>query len=267
MKSPLFSIITPTYNSESKLARTVSSVLSQSFAEFEYLFVDGASTDGTCADIKAYLEQDHKVQLISEPDEGIYDAMNKGIRASTGEFLYFLGAGDRLQPGALEAVAVEIQKLRSSGKTLHPLMLYGDVSWSRYKRPYDGHFSNFKLLRRNICHQAIFYERSLFQRHGYYDTAYQVLADYAFNIRCFRDPGVDKRYLPLLIADYEDDGISTAVRDDVFHAHLRQLVRRDYGLITAMTLHLFFLFTHPRALVREPFYRLRRFLSAYNNLA
>ena len=118
------------------------------------------------------------MRYLSEPDEGIYDAMNKGVRLTGGEFLYFLGAGDRLLPGVLEAVAAEIRKLPCQGQTSRPTLLYGNVDWSIFSRPYDGRFNRYKLRRRNICHQAIFYQRSVFERLGFYNTKYRLLADW-----------------------------------------------------------------------------------------
>ena len=115
MNPPLISVITPTFNSGAKIAATVASVLSQRKGLYEFLVIDGGSTDDTLAHLRA---QGPALRYLSEPDEGIYDAMNKGIRLTSGKFLYFLGAGDRLLPGVLEAVAAEIRKLPCQGQTL-----------------------------------------------------------------------------------------------------------------------------------------------------
>ena len=154
------------------------------------------------------------------------------------KFLYFLGAGDRLLPGVLEAVAAEIRKLPGQGQTSRPTLLYGNVDLSDYNRPYDGRFNRFKLLRRNICHQAIFYQRSVFDRLGFYNTKYRSLADWEFNIRCFNDQGIRKRYIPLRIADYEGGGKSITAPDPAFYA--------DFPLIPLLT-HIEFLLYDPRA--------------------
>jgi glycosyltransferase involved in cell wall biosynthesis len=174
------------------------------------------------------------LRYLSEPDEGIYDAMNKGIRLSSGKFLYFLGAGDRLLPGVLETVAAEIRKLPSQDQSSRPTLLYGNVDWASYSRPYDGRFNRFKLLRRNICHQAIFYQRSIFERVGFYNTKYRSLADWEFNIRCFNDRGIRKRYIPLRIAEYEGDGKSVTTPDPAFDAELSRLTGRQYGVGIAL---------------------------------
>src|SRR3954468_2397674 len=149
---PLISVIIPTFNSGAKIAATVGSVLSQRQGLYELLVIDGGSTDDTLTHLRA---QGPALRYLSEPDEGIYDAMNKGIRLTSGEFLYFLGAGDRLLPGVLEAIAAEIRKLPGQNGTARSTLLYGNVNLSHDCRPYDGRFDRFKLLRRNICHQAI----------------------------------------------------------------------------------------------------------------
>jgi glycosyltransferase involved in cell wall biosynthesis len=213
MDPPLISVITPTFNCGPKIAATVASVLVQKKGLYEFLVIDGGSTDGSLAHVHA---QGPALRLLSEPDEGIYDALNKGIRLASGEFLYFLGAGDRLLPGVLEVVAAEIRKLPCQRKTSRPMLLYGDVSLSIDSRPYDGRFNRFKLLRRNICHQAIFYQRSVFERVGFYNTKYRSLADWEFNIRCFNDQGIYKRYVPLQIAEYEGGGKSQTMPDLAF---------------------------------------------------
>jgi glycosyltransferase involved in cell wall biosynthesis len=259
MNSPLISIIMPTFNSGAKIVATLASVFSQKKGLYEFLVVDGGSTDGTLAHVRA---QGSALRWLSEPDESVYDAMNKGIRLTSGEFLYFLGAGDRLLPGVLEAVAAEIGKLPGHGKISRPTLLYGNVNWSWYSHPYDGRFNRFKLLRRNICHQAIFYQRSVFERLGFYNTKFRSLADWEFNIRCFNDQRVHKRYIPLRIADFEADGKSGTTPDLAFQAEFPRLVRQQYGLGIALLMHLEFLLSHPRALIQEPSRRIQRLLRA-----
>jgi glycosyltransferase involved in cell wall biosynthesis len=244
MNPPLISVITPTFNNGAKIAATVASVLSQRKCLYEFLVIDGGSTDDTLAHLHA---QGPALRYLSEPDQGIYDAMNKGIRLTSGEFLYFLGAGDRLLPGVLEAVAAEIRKLPGQDQTSRPTLLYGNVEWSSYSRPYDGRFNRSKLLRRNICHQAIFYQRSVFERLGFYNTRYRSLADWEFNIRCFNDRGIRKRYIPLRIADYEGGGKSIATPDPAFYAELSRLTRQPYDVDIALLMHLEFLLSDARA--------------------
>ena len=153
----LLTLITPTYQCATKLVPTIESVLAQDGDSFEYLLVDGDSDDGTKTLIEGYCLANPSFRSFSEKDEGIYDAMNKGVRRATGRFVYFLGAGDRLRPGVLQAVVAEIGKLPPPDEAGGcPTLLYGNVHWSEYRHPYDGRFNRYKILRRNICHQAIF---------------------------------------------------------------------------------------------------------------
>lgn len=256
MESPFVSVITPTFNAGPKLAATVASVLSQKGASYEYLIIDGGSTDGTLGQLR---DLGAAVSWTSAPDTGIYDAMNKGIRRSAGRFLCFLGAGDRLLPGVLQAVSDEIGQ-RSPDAERRPCFLYGNVRWSIYPRPYDGPFTAFTLLRCNVCHQAIFYERTLFERLGQYDTKYRLFADWEFNLRCFADAGVEKKYVPLVVAEYESGGESDTSLDPVFYRAFPRLIRQHLGLGYALLAHARFLYGNPRFLLDEPRRRLRRLL-------
>lgn len=91
---PKFSIITVTYNAEKVLEDTIQSIVTQSYKNVEYIIVDGGSTDGTLTIVNKYKEHIHTI--VSEPDKGLYDAMNKGIKLATGDYLCFLNAGDGL---------------------------------------------------------------------------------------------------------------------------------------------------------------------------
>jgi glycosyltransferase involved in cell wall biosynthesis len=222
--SPLISVVVPSYEAAGKLRETVESVLAQRFADLECLVVDGGSGDGTLDEIRRF-SGDLRLRWWSEPDRGIYDAMNKGVRASVGEFIYFLGAGDLLRPDALTRISVELQS------DAPPDFLYGDVFWADRALRYDGAFTKYKLLRKNICHQAIFFHRSLFSRLGEYDLQFPTLADYAFNLRCFGDRATRKRYVPFIVADYEGGGVTArnANPDPYFASMFGVIIRREFG--------------------------------------
>lgn len=257
---PLFSVITPTYQCADKLRATIDSVLAQPGEMFEYLLIDGGSKDETVDCLRSYGGQ---IRWISEPDAGIYDAMNKGIRMATGRFLYFLGAGDRMQPAVLEAVAAEIGKVSAGSSTVLPTLLYGSVAWSSRKWYYGHRFNRFKLLYSNICHQAVFYEKSLFELLGLYNTGYISLSDWELNIRAFNHPGIRRRYIPLQVAIYEGEGKSVTIDDHAFHKDFPQLARQHYGHFVAAIVRLAFLAAHPRVLFYyEPRRLMRRVFQA-----
>ncbi len=229
--SPLFSIVTPSYNSLAGLQNTIASVLAQPKGLYEYRIVDGSSTDGTLAWLQE--QRDDRLQWISEADTGVYDAMNKGLSAATGRFLYFLGAGDELLPGVLERVADYIPKL-PSGKSR---LIYGDVQTGpKYGHMRSGYFSKYDLCQKNICHQAIFYERELFDFFGPYELEYPVFADWALNLSCFGDPRVQTCYWPHVVAKFEGGGLSDTTPDVQFCRNRVQLIRNRVGWLPAFRL-------------------------------
>jgi glycosyltransferase involved in cell wall biosynthesis len=203
MGQKLFSVITPVFNSGPKIEKTINSVLSQDEDLFEFVVVDGGSTDDTLEVVEKYAG---RIKLLSEKDEGVYDAMNHGVDAAGGKFLYFLGAGDSLKPGALSTVAARLPPHEHA-------LVYGNVYMIDEGRIYDGEFDRAKLRRRNICQQAIFYGREIFGVTGGFETRFSVLADHAFNLKCFFNHRIEKKYIAYVIANYEGGGISRTERD------------------------------------------------------
>ena len=220
VNAPLISVITPTFNCGAKISATAASVLSQEAGLYEFLVIDGGSTDDTLRRLQNYSSA---LRWLSEPDAGIYDAMNKGIRLARGRFLYFLGAGDCLRPDALRAVADRLP-VGERG----PQFVYGDVLWVSSGGRHGGAFDDARLVRQNICHQAIFYDRTIFDLLGQYEVRYKACADYAMNIRCFGNPAIRKTHVDLVVADYEGGGVSGNIDRDFF-ADIASLAWRDLG--------------------------------------
>ena len=203
MQPPLITIIIPAWNAASCIREALNSLLQQSFTAFEVLVVDGVSKDNTVAIVQEVAARDNRVRVVSEKDAGIYDAMNKGIRLAKGEWLYFLGADDALYNAkVLETVAPVLQASQAG-------FVYGNVLMGSTNHWYDGEFTYEKLLRRNISHQAIFYNQKVFSQVGLYDLAYKSHADWAFNINCFNTPGFITQYMPMLVANFSVGGTSS----------------------------------------------------------
>ncbi len=220
MPDPLFSIIVPTYNSADKLAHTLDSILAQSAPLFECLVVDGASTDNT-SDIARNFGD--KIQVVSQTDNGVYDAMNRGIARSKGRFLYFIGAGDSLRPGVLEQIAEHAQ-------TSGPTLLYGDVFAATSQQRIVGEVTPARLRRKiNICHQAIFTSRDVFELVGKFDLKYKTRADNVINIKAFGDDRIGKLWMDIVVADYEGGGLSDRFEDDEFNHDFPSLIRTYFG--------------------------------------
>jgi len=223
MSKKVFSIITPTYNVENKLERTIKSVLNQKNDLFEYIIIDSNSEDNTLNIIKKYK---NLLLWISEEDEGVYFAFNKGIDISKGKYLYFLGAGDVLINGTLEIVNKTIDKTNAD-------IIYGDVFYNskNYSKNkiYNGKYNKCKIMFSNICQQSIFYRKSIFEKYGKFDTKYSVLADYAFNIMCFGKNSLKKEYINYVIATYEGFGLSSRKKDKVFLNDLTGIIKENLG--------------------------------------
>ena len=219
MEQKLLSVVIPTYGCGRKLAVTLESVLSQPNELYEIIVVDGGSGAETLSVIEEYGD---RLRFVSEPDRGVYDALNKGAAMSSGRHLLFLGAGDRLKEGVLERVA---EILRGGEITF----AYGDAYLVRHGVRQGGTFGRKDFIGRNLCHQAIFYERRIFDLLGGFDLKYKVYADWAFNMKCFADPRVRKLYLGLLVADFEGWGISDMEQDSAFQRDLPGLVRKHVG--------------------------------------
>ena len=223
LSTPLFSFIIPTFNPGEKLKITLDSIRAQNFDSLEILVQDGNSTDGT----RAFLETQSDVFWQSERDGGIYDAMNRAIARSSGRFLMFLGAGDTLEAGVLEHIARAIEGEQSKSKA--PLLVYGDVWWETQNRRHGGRFSQWRFTKTSVCHQAMVFEKSLFERVGLYDVRYRNSADYAWNIRAWGDKTIQKKYLPLLIARYEGGGQSDLTQDRAFLEDVLGLVQAHFS--------------------------------------
>lgn len=217
MEAPFFSIIVPAYNAGTKIDATIRSVIEQEGASFELIVMDGGSKDNTLALLRRYAdEKPDVVRWKSEKDAGVYDAMNKGIDLARGKFLYFLGAGDKLRPGVLRRV-YEIAPRQGMA------FIYGGTYWVDRNQTYNGVCSRAQLSVTTPCHQAIFYERSIFDLFGKYELKYRTNSDWAMNIRCFGDERVEKRHVDMVIADYEGGGMSGRTLDKEFAKDRRRL--------------------------------------------
>lgn len=253
-----FTIVTITYNAGRVFMRTAQSVMRQTYPCVEHIIVDGASTDGTkglALDYKRMSDDaanGHEVRVISEPDKGLYDAMNKGLRLATGDYVCFMNAGDFFPDGStLDLVCANagLAGLEREGRAL-PAVIYGDTDWVDN----DGHY----LRRRRlvpperltwrsfrsgmlVCHQA-FYARTDIARRTPYDLRYRHSADVDWCIRVMKE--AERMGLPLVnvhatVADYQREGQSTE-----FHrASLLErfdIMRRHYGLPVTIAMHAWF---------------------------
>ena len=184
---PLFSIITVCFNSEKTIERTLKSIASQSFKDYEYIVVDGASTDGTLNIIKEYQPMfGNKLRMISEPDHGIYDAMNKGLRMARGKVIGILNSDDCYEEDALLNVK-EAYDRRDLSKPLQ--VFYGMVRVFEETGVFHSviFLSHTHLKNQMIAHPGCFVTRESYEKIGLFSLQYRYAADYDLFLRFFKD--------------------------------------------------------------------------------
>ncbi len=248
-------LITVTYNAENVVKPTLDSVFSQDYPAIEHIIIDGASTDNTAALAKDYMERSfasdngHEVKLLVEPDNGIYDAMNKGLDIATGDYVCFLNAGDALHAG--DTLRTMLGNACGNGNEAEmPAVIYGETDIVDDKRAFLHHRRlsaperlSWKSFRSGmvVCHQA-FYARTDIARRTPFNLVYRFSADFDWCIRIMKE--AERLRLPLansgiIVADYLKEGTTT-------HNHKASLKERFrimaayYGLKTTYLLHMWF---------------------------
>ena len=242
---PLISVITITYNAAETLPLTMESVAEQSFGDFEHIVVDGASTDDTITLARRLGRSG--LRIISEPDDGLYDAMNKGIKAAKGRYLLFLNSGDRFHSqDTLKAYADAIAER-------NPDIIYGDTDIVDIegKRIGPRHLSAPEMLTFDsfsngmlICHQAFMVRKDIAPL---YDTDYRFSADYDWCIRCIKASRAgDRVNLHMVVIDYLADGLTDKHKKASLVERFK-IMAAHYGSMKAIAAHLSFI---PRAIKR-----------------
>ncbi len=250
-----FSIITITYNAENCLKRTLDSIFSQSWPNIEHIIVDGASTDSTITIAQEYAvesatETEHVVHIVSEPDDGLYDAMNKGLKMATGDYICFMNAGDFYpNESVITDIVLKTDLLEDSTKEL-PAVLYGDTDIvddngeflypRRLSPPEKLTWRSFKYGML-VCHQA-FYARLDIAKDIEYNLSYKHSADVDWCIRIMRE--AKRRSLPLVhshivVANYTKEGQTTRYHQDSLNERYR-IMTHHYGYILTFIMHCWF---------------------------
>jgi len=222
--APRISVITVCFNALRELPATLASLRAQTCRDYEWVVVDGASTDGSVPWLAAQAPQ----VLVSEADQGIYDAMNKAVARASGEWLYFLNAGDRFADAQVLAQVLACID-GAPGPAGPPSILYGDVLYygSRGTRRRSFHWlTRGRLLFGDLCHQATFVRRSLFAQLGPFDSGLRYNADYDWLLRAFRS-GAVVRYLKRDLAYFHDAGTHVSNREasEIERAQVRSRYR------------------------------------------
>lgn len=234
-----FSIITVTYNAGKVLEDTIRSVIAQTYRNVEYIIVDGGSKDHTLEIADQYRE--HISRIISEPDKGLYDAMNKGIRLATGDYLCFLNAGDKLHDHDTLQQAIHTLKDKEQ-----PDVIYGETAIVDD----EGHFLHMRRLSTPdrldwksfkqgmlVCHQAFFAHRELAVKH-LYDLQYRFSADFDWCIRIMKEAKCIHN-TRLTLIDYLNEGMTTRNHKASLKERFRIMVKH-YGWFSTVLHHAWF---------------------------
>lgn len=248
-------VATVTYNAGALIERTLRSVAEQHYPHVEHLLVDGSSGDDTLLHIRRYQERNtvarvpHEIELVSEPDDGLYDAMNKALAHATGNYILFLNAGDCLHsPDTLAAVAEAARREAKDGEL--PAVVYGDThlvdeqgNFLRRRRLTPPEHLTWRSFTQGmlVCHQA-FVARTDLARATPYDLRYRLSADFDWCVRLMKQ--AEALRLPMVnlhdvVADYLSEGMTTRHHE----ASLKErfcIMARHYGLLPTLLRHVWF---------------------------
>jgi len=200
-----FSIITVCFNSENYIKQTIESVLYQKYINFHYYIIDGQSTDNTINIIDKYLKDyPKKISFVSEKDEGIYDAMNKGICLvkDMDSYIIFLNSDDYFYN--------DLVLQRTADQVDRNDFVYGKVKllYENKNRIFGEESDIKKLVRRTICHQSIFTKRSVFKKIGNFNLSYKIAADHDFVFKVFLEKSIKKAFVNVVTCSVRTTGFS-----------------------------------------------------------
>lgn len=219
-----FSIITVNLNNVSGLAATMQSVFNQVFNEYQYIVIDGGSTDGS-----VHLLEDHKNKLsyrVSESDTGVYNAMNKGIQKATGEYVLFLNSGDfLLDENVLASIAEELNEK----DIVYGHILFKDPNGKSWIGVYPDELAFSHFATGSLPHPASFIKRSLFESVGQYDESLIICADWKFFLDAVCKHKVSYRHVNKTVSVFHLDGMSShAANDGVIKREKEETIRKSY---------------------------------------
>jgi len=238
------SIITVCKNPGESIKKTVESVLAQTYKDIEYIIIDGLSTDGTLDIIKKYEKEVFSrhasrvtLHCVSEPDTGIYNAMNKGIDLASGEYLLFLNAGDYLVDG--DVISKVVENIGKDGGLYD--IYFGDIisedpaTMARYQVPNRlKKVNSVKLFFWSIPHPAAFIKRDLLRKCEGYDESFRISADYDFFLRAYIVEKAKLCHIPLKVAVFRTDGISSDTGNKrLMKSENIKTVKKYYGTFPA----------------------------------
>jgi glycosyltransferase involved in cell wall biosynthesis len=223
--SPLVSVITVCYNEEKRIDKTASSIAGQTSENYEWIIIDGQSTDETLVILDKYKK--HISSLVSEKDTGIYNAMNKGIRLAKGEYCIFINGGDRFfNNQAVSQFEDENNKAEVNYGGIVEINSIKKNRREKYLKPIE----NYKdyLYRYSFHHQSCFIRTDLLKKYGCYDENYLILADWDFCVKTIVQGRASVHHLPFIIAIFYFDGLSAEAKGSTQFENEVKMIRNRY---------------------------------------
>jgi glycosyltransferase involved in cell wall biosynthesis len=202
------SLITPSYNSAATIVRTINSIIAQNYSDLEYIVIDGGSTDDTAKIISSY-QNKININFISEPDNGIYDAMNKGIKMASGDIVGILNSDDLFSDNDI------LSTVANTFANNQVDIVYGDIKYfsddpnkiTRYWK--SGEYKNSKLNNGWVIpHPALFVKKTVYDLAGLYDSNFRIAGDYEFILRILKKHNFSLKYIPKVFVKMFAGGVS-----------------------------------------------------------
>ncbi len=219
---PEITIITINYNDVEGLKKTFASVFLQSYADFEYIVIDGGSNDGSR---ELIAENGSKFQFwISEKDHGVFDAMNKGIQKANGNYLLFLNSGDCFVANDTLTQFMEHPSCKGD-------VIYGDYKYTEGGKSYPDKISPSFFMRTSLPHQSTLIKKAVFEKIGNYDMTYKIAADRAHFLKAYVSGLFNFSHVPIALALFDTTGISNAEKfRDLKIEEDERLFKENYGV-------------------------------------
>lgn len=205
-----FSLISCSYNSKKTINDLIDSVINQDHNNVEHIIIDGSSTDGTLEILNSYKKDNSSLKLISENDNGVYDALNKGLNLATGDIIGFVHSDDFLDSNIIISEIASIFE----NNDIHGV--YGDLQYvkrndiSKIVRSWKSRPFYPEMIKKAWMppHPTLFLRKEVYEKHGHFDTSYKISADYEFILRIFKDQFLNFEYFPKVITTMRLGGIS-----------------------------------------------------------
>lgn len=244
IESIKYTIVTVCYNEQYKIKRTIESVVQQDYFNLEYLIIDGASNDGTLEIVQHYAQKDRRIKVISEPDDGIYNAMNKAITLAKGDYINFMNAGDSFaQTNVLNKIEKILRRKEPDILCGQAIFFASNTLFERTAR-FEKYRNNLQILGVNSngktpyieillgkwgCHQAIFAKTGILRQY-YFNEKYKIAADYDWFVRNIKDKR-NIEYVKINVCNFVGDGVSC--RSENFSAVQKEwddVIKQHYGI-------------------------------------